>query len=193
MRTVHRVAVGALLSLVAVGAVILGVSDSAAQSLPRETSVTIRALSRPSRDVRAYKLDDRRSYNAATDPPRFDPVLPHHPARLAPTPPTQALAKPLHHDLAPAQPVANYLPTPTTVAPAPTISMGSFQACVFLRESGRNYHVGYGGGYGILPSTWHSLGLSGVAGDASPALQDEAFARLYAMDGTSPWAPYDGC
>ncbi len=47
--------------------------------------------------------------------------------------------------------------------------------------------------YGILPSTWQSLGYSGTAGQASVAQQDQAFQRLYAQDGTSPWAQYDGC
>jgi hypothetical protein len=47
--------------------------------------------------------------------------------------------------------------------------------------------------YGILPSTWASLGLSGTAGSASVAQQTQAFQQLYAQDGTSPWAPYDGC
>ncbi|HEY5015702.1 MAG TPA: hypothetical protein VIJ82_12135 [Streptosporangiaceae bacterium] len=47
--------------------------------------------------------------------------------------------------------------------------------------------------YGILPSTWASLGYSGTAGQASVAQQNQAFQQLYAQDGTSPWAPYDGC
>lgn len=70
---------------------------------------------------------------------------------------------------------------------------GSFQACVATRESGNNPHVGPAGLYGILPSTWQSLGLPGTAGDASVAAQNAAFNQLYAQDGTSPWGPYDGC
>jgi hypothetical protein len=47
--------------------------------------------------------------------------------------------------------------------------------------------------YGILDSTWHSLGLWGSAGAASPAQQTAAFEELYARDGVQPWRPYDGC
>ncbi|MGD0924175.1 MAG: LysM peptidoglycan-binding domain-containing protein [Streptosporangiaceae bacterium] len=69
----------------------------------------------------------------------------------------------------------------------------SFQQCVALRESGNNPTASSAGLYGILPSTWASLGLSGTAGSASVAQQTQAFQQLYAQDGTSPWAPYDGC
>jgi len=69
----------------------------------------------------------------------------------------------------------------------------SFQQCVALRESGNNPTASSAGLYGILPSTWASLGLSGTAGSASVARQTQAFQQLYAQDGTSPWAPYDGC
>ncbi len=69
----------------------------------------------------------------------------------------------------------------------------SFQQCVAWRESGNNPTASSAGLYGILPSTWASLGLSGTAGSASVAQQNAAFQRLYAQYGTSPWAPYDGC
>lgn len=70
---------------------------------------------------------------------------------------------------------------------------GSFQQCVAWRESGNNPTASSSGLYGILPSTWASLGYSGTAGSASVAQQNQAFQQLYAQDGTSPWAPYDGC
>ena len=69
----------------------------------------------------------------------------------------------------------------------------SFQQCVAWRESSNNPTASSGGLYGILPSTWASLGYSGTAGQASVAQQTQAFQQLYAMYGTSPWAPYDGC
>ena len=69
----------------------------------------------------------------------------------------------------------------------------SFQQCVAWRESGNNPTASSAGLYGILPSTWASLGYSGTAGSASVAQQNQAFQQLYAQDGTSPWAPYDGC
>jgi LysM repeat protein len=68
----------------------------------------------------------------------------------------------------------------------------SYQQCVAWRESSNN-PSSPDGLYGILPSTWASLGYSGSAGQASVAQQDEAFQRLYAQYGTQPWSPYDGC
>jgi hypothetical protein len=83
-----------------------------------------------------------------------------------------------------------------TAAPAVVVgaeSTSAFQACVALRESGNNPAVGSGGLYGILPSTWRSLGYSGTAGSAPVSQQTQAFDRLYARFGKAPWAPYDGC
>ena len=82
--------------------------------------------------------------------------------------------------------------------PAPTTTsifagMSSFERCVAWRESGDNPTASSAGLFGILLSTWASLGFQGTAGTSSVALQKEAFNRLYAMYGTSPWAPYDGC
>lgn len=94
----------------------------------------------------------------------------------------------------PPSPPSTTKPKPAPLAQAPrTGGAEAFRQCVFLRESGNNYHVGFAGGYGILTATWHSLGYSGQAGDASPAQQDEAFWRLFAKYGTRPWQPYDGC
>jgi len=70
--------------------------------------------------------------------------------------------------------------------------MSSFEACVAWRESS-DTPTDPDGLFGILPSTWQSLGYSGSAGEYSVAVQEQAFARLYAEDGTAPWAPYDGC
>ena len=87
-------------------------------------------------------------------------------------------------------------PAPVAAAPAPTsmfTGMSAFERCVAWRESGDNPTASSAGMFGILPSTWASLGYPGTAGTSSVALQKEAFNRLYAMYGTSPWAPYDGC
>lgn len=78
-------------------------------------------------------------------------------------------------------------PTHTYVAPA----SGGFKACVEFRESTNGR--GSSNLYGILNSTWSSLGRGGSAYTASPAEQSAAFDQLYAKDGASPWAPYDGC
>jgi hypothetical protein len=74
-----------------------------------------------------------------------------------------------------------------------TAGMSAFEQCVAWRESGDNPTASSAGLFGILPATWASLGYSGTAGQASVAQQKVAFNRLYAMYGTSPWAPYDGC
>ncbi|HEY5352585.1 MAG TPA: LysM peptidoglycan-binding domain-containing protein [Streptosporangiaceae bacterium] len=81
----------------------------------------------------------------------------------------------------------------STPAASTTGASSSFQQCVAWRESGNNPTASSSGLYGILPSTWASLGYSGTAGSASVAQQNQAFQQLYAQNGTSPWAPYDGC
>lgn len=81
----------------------------------------------------------------------------------------------------------------STPAATTTGASSSFQQCVAWRESGNNPTASSSGLYGILPSTWASLGYSGTAGSASVAQQNQAFQQLYAQDGASPWAPYDGC
>jgi hypothetical protein len=73
-----------------------------------------------------------------------------------------------------------------------TGGMSSFEQCVAYRESS-DTPTDPDGLFGILPSTWASLGYSGTAGEAPVSVQDAAFSRLYAEDGTAPWAPYDGC
>lgn len=83
-----------------------------------------------------------------------------------------------------------------------TAGMGAFESCVIARESGGNPHAvnpysGAGGLFQFLPSTWAGLGFAadypGGAQTAPVTVQEEAFAKLYAEAGTSPWAPYDGC
>ena len=81
----------------------------------------------------------------------------------------------------------------STPAASSTGGSSSFQQCVAWRESGDNPTASSSGLYGILPSTWASLGYSGTAGSASVAQQNQAFQQLYAQDGTSPWSAYDGC
>jgi len=74
----------------------------------------------------------------------------------------------------------------------------SIPTYIVMCESGGNYSAvnassGAGGAYQFLPSTWQSLGFSGLPENASPATQDAAFAKEYAQSGTSAWSPYDGC
>jgi LysM repeat protein len=95
---------------------------------------------------------------------------------------------------APASASSASAPATSAAAPAASASSApsSFQQCVAWRESS-NTPTDPDGLYGILPSTWASLGYWGTAGQASVAQQDAAFQQLYAQDGTQPWAPYDGC
>jgi LysM repeat protein len=83
-----------------------------------------------------------------------------------------------------------------------TAGMSAFESCVISRESGGNPHAvnpysGAGGLFQFLPSTWAGLGYAaaypGGAQTAPVRVQKEAFAKLYAEAGTSPWRPYDGC
>jgi hypothetical protein len=100
----------------------------------------------------------------------------HRVARPKPAPP----AKPVPA-AKPAKPVSMFA------------GMSSFERCVAWRESGNNPAASSAGLFGILPSTWASLGYPGTAGTSSVALQKQAFDHLYAQYGTAPWAPYDGC
>jgi len=73
-----------------------------------------------------------------------------------------------------------------------------FQSCVISRESGGNPRAvnvssGAGGLYQFLPSTWQSLGFSGLPENASVAEQNAAFEKAYAESGVTPWRAYDGC
>ncbi|HEX9356320.1 MAG TPA: transglycosylase family protein [Streptosporangiaceae bacterium] len=88
---------------------------------------------------------------------------------------------------APVQATASYAGAP-----------GSFQSCVIQRESGGNASAvnassGAGGLYGFLPSTWQSLGFSGLPENASVSEQNAAFAKEYAQSGGAAWSAYDGC
>lgn len=101
-----------------------------------------------------------------------------------------------------AQAAATPVPQPT-VSSNSTVSvtgMSAFEACVISRESGGNPQAynpasGAGGLFQFLPSTWAKLGLGypGGAQTAPVSVQEQGFQILYARDGTSDWAPYDGC
>src|ERR1022692_378136 len=98
------------------------------------------------------------------------------------------------HHRAHARAVAAPAAQPAAASPVSLISgMSAFEQCVAWRESGDNPAASSAGLFGILPATWASLGFPGTAGGSSVALQKAAFDKLYAQNGTSPWAPYDGC
>ncbi len=66
-------------------------------------------------------------------------------------------------------------------------------ACIRQLESGNNYQAAGGGAYQFTDATWHSLGYSGTASDAPPAVQDEAARKLQARDGWGPWTTAPLC
>lgn len=105
--------------------------------------------------------------------------------------PAPSYTPPPRHQTTYTAPTRTYTPPVSRPVVRSYGAPGSFQACVALRESGNG--SGSSNIYGILDSTWRSLGRSGSAWSASRAEQDAAFAQLYAKDGTQPWAPYDGC
>jgi hypothetical protein len=83
-----------------------------------------------------------------------------------------------------------------------TAGMAAFESCVISRESGGNPRAvnpysDAGGLFQFLPSTWAGLGYAdaypGGAQTAPVGVQEDAFNKLYAEAGTSPWGPYDGC
>ena len=103
---------------------------------------------------------------------------------------------------APAAAAPSSAPAAPASAPVQSTSSysgaGGFQSCVIAAESGGNAGAvnassGAGGLYQFLPSTWHSLGHSGLPQDASVAEQNQAFAQEYAQSGGSAWSAYDGC
>lgn len=98
----------------------------------------------------------------------------------------------------PGAPAPQGLPTESGLvalgsAPPPTLLGSIAGALAALRqcESGGDYAAntgnGYYGAYQFAASTWSSLGLPGVASQASPALQDRAAAELQARSGWGQW------
>ncbi len=102
---------------------------------------------------------------------------------------------------APAAPVSTGTVTSTAPVQQATASYsgsGGFQSCVIQAESGGNAGAvngssGAGGLYGFLPSTWQSLGYSGLPENASVAEQNAAFDKEYSQSGSAAWSAYDGC
>jgi septal ring factor EnvC (AmiA/AmiB activator) len=77
-------------------------------------------------------------------------------------------------------------------APAPVVT-GDIWDCIRQLESGNNYSSPGGGAYQFTDETWHSLGQTGTAGDASPALQDSMALQLQSERGYQPWTTAPRC
>jgi LysM repeat protein len=74
----------------------------------------------------------------------------------------------------------------------------SFQQCVIQRESGGDAQIwnasGHYGLYQFSYSTWTGVGGDpALFGKASAGYQTYVFGLAVRLDGTSDWAPYDGC
>jgi murein DD-endopeptidase MepM/ murein hydrolase activator NlpD len=122
--------------------------------------------------------------------------------------PSKATAARLAASYRPTAAAVTWVPSPASgitepaaaeaTSPEPAASDGSFQQCVISRESGGDAQVMNGSGhYGLYQfsySSWVAAGGNAADfGNASVAEQNQVFATAYASDGTSPWAPYDGC
>ena len=110
-------------------------------------------------------------------------------ARLAPAP-LRAASVPVAGGSRPAPPAAAPAPAPAKGSSAP--GDDPF-ACIRQLESGNNYRSPGGGAYQLQDATWQSLGYSGSAQDAPPAVQDQAARELQARDGWRPWTTAAAC
>ncbi|HUQ62327.1 MAG TPA: transglycosylase family protein [Acidimicrobiales bacterium] len=81
--------------------------------------------------------------------------------------------------------------------PAPVLgggeAPGGIWDCIRQLESGNNYSSPGGGAYQFTDETWHALGQTGTAGDASPALQDAMALQLQSERGFQPWTTAPRC
>jgi septal ring factor EnvC (AmiA/AmiB activator) len=83
-----------------------------------------------------------------------------------------------------------------TLKPAtgpPAGAPGDIWDCIRQLESGNNYSSAGGGAYQFTDETWHSLGQTGTAGDAPPALQDAMALQLQSERGYQPWTTAPRC
>lgn len=126
-------------------------------------------------------------------------VIPQLPLRI-PAPPKTFRPVVYHAPVtyAPAKVYSAPVQNATTSAPVPAPVQGSsFQNCVKMAENGGSYAWGTGNGggaYQFLYSTWVAVGGDpALYGNAGPAYQDQVFWMAVKLDGTSDWAPYDGC
>lgn len=67
---------------------------------------------------------------------------------------------------------------PAVVTDANNAFTPTWRRCVIIPESSGRAHI-TSGLYGILVSTWHAYGRSGVPGDYSPAEQAEVALKIY--------------
>lgn len=134
------------------------------------------------------------------------PVAAAHPATPFKEEPTTTVAP------APPPPPDPPVPAPAPIqvpaqqpvqAPQPPVvqdtgsSLGGVWACIRQAESSGNYGAntgnGYYGAYQFLPSTWVSVGGSGLPSDAPPAEQDMRAQMLQQRSGWGQWSTHSMC
>jgi LysM repeat protein len=138
------------------------------------------------------RIPENPRFRAAQFKVRYAALLAGDFAGTEQAPVSQEQADPAPSDAAPAAEAPAEAQDQPSDGGSLTSGMSSFEQCVAFRES-TDTPTDPDGLFGILPSTWASLGYSGTAGEASVAEQEAAFNKLYAEDGAQPWAPYDGC
>ncbi|MGH9088114.1 MAG: hypothetical protein ACRDYZ_08375 [Acidimicrobiales bacterium] len=129
----------------------------------------------------------------ASPPAPVRPPAPAHVVQVVPAPVASA------NSPAAATFADNPAPTPAP-APSPGVSdvastaTASWQ-CIRIRESGDVYNDPSrpSGAYGILDSTWLSLGYGGWPYQAPAAVQDQAALTLYDRYGWQPWSSRFAC
>ncbi len=106
---------------------------------------------------------------------------------VVPAPVTAASASPAPATFA----AASVVPPPTDWTSTATPDW----QCIRIRESGDVYNdpTRPSGAYGILDSTWVSMGYGGWPYEASPTVQDEAALTLYHEYGWQPWSSRFAC
>ena len=115
--------------------------------------------------------------------------------KIAPVPVEAAVTSTVtpHH-----QQITSAVSAPVHESNVSTAGMGGFQACVIRAESGGNPQIwnpsGHWGLYQFSSSTWAAHGGNPADfGRAGSAEQTQVFWNTVHDDGTSDWAPYDGC
>ena len=89
-------------------------------------------------------------------------------------------------------------PGAATSGASPVTPHSAYEACVIARESGGNPQAmnasQHWGLYQFAAGTWAAAGGNPADfGHAGPAEQQQVFGRAYALWGTQPWSPSDGC
>jgi hypothetical protein len=78
-------------------------------------------------------------------------------------------------------------------SPGPSGGSGDPFACIRQLESGNNYSTPGGGAYQFQDATWHAMGGTGSAQNASPQEQDMRAHMLQAQQGWGPWTTAHRC